>query len=41
MRSIWLEEDTKYFRPIMQDYETVTEFGYVLPQWVITVQRLN
>ncbi|NQY80171.1 MAG: hypothetical protein HRT47_07655 [Candidatus Caenarcaniphilales bacterium] len=41
MRSLWLEEDIKYYKPIMKQYEKVTEFGYVLPQWIITLKRIK
>lgn len=41
MRSLWLEEDIKYYKPIMKQYDKVTSFGYVLPQWVIALKRIN
>ena len=41
MRSLWLEEDTKYYKPIMKQYESVTEFGYVLPQWIMALKRIK
>lgn len=41
MRSLWLEEDIKYYKPIMKQYEKVSTFGYVLPQWIIALKRIH
>ncbi len=39
MKSIWLEEDLKIYRPILKITQRYTSFGYVLPQWLIQLRE--
>lgn len=39
MKALWLEEDIRYYRPIMKIEERSTKFGYVLPQWLILLRE--
>lgn len=39
MKSIWLEEDTRNYKPILKIEQRVTRFGFVLPQWLILLRE--
>jgi hypothetical protein len=38
MKALWLKEDIRHYRKIMKMEQRVTEFGYVLPQWLILLR---
>jgi ribosomal protein L5 len=39
MKSIWLNEDLKIYRPILKITQRETDFGYVLPQWLLLLRE--
>ncbi len=39
MKAIWLEEDLKIYRPILKITQRYTSFGYVLPQWLLSLRE--
>lgn len=39
MKSIWLNEDLKLYRPILKITQRETDFGYVLPQWLLLLRE--
>lgn len=41
MRSLWLIEDIKIYRPIKKVLERSTRFGYVFPQWIISLNQFQ
>jgi hypothetical protein len=41
MRSLWLIEDIKIYRPIMKILTRSTRFGYVFPQWIVSLNQFQ
>lgn len=39
MKSIWLNEDIKLYRPILKITQRETSFGYLLPQWLLLLRE--
>jgi hypothetical protein len=41
MRSLWLIEDIRIYRPIMKILTRSTRFGYVFPQWIVSLNQFQ
>jgi len=41
MRSLWLIEDIRVYRPIMKVMSRSTRFAYVFPQWIISLNQFQ
>ena len=39
MKALWLEEDLKVYRPILKITQRHTQFGFVLPQWLLLLRE--
>ncbi|MEB3315607.1 MAG: hypothetical protein VKK32_05300 [Candidatus Melainabacteria bacterium] len=41
MRSLWLIEDIRIYSPIMKILTRSTRFGYVFPQWIVSLNQFQ